>query len=133
MSSLPPLKHYLPNNLTASVHPLPLELPLKPVATKAQKYAALTKFDQHHLKSKAHFRNALKTTEGLERVARRLERVSFITSSILDKSRILKPLVSRDLKKLTKKMSLLKDLLFFKIVLMRSSNSTSHIHQCLNR
>lgn len=57
------------------------ELTFRPVATKAQKYASLVKID--HLKVQrptAHFRNALKTTGGLERVTRQLEKVRRNTS-----------------------------------------------------
>lgn len=64
-------------------HPQPLALQppssqftFRPVATKAEKYDKLTRIDQQKLqRPRAHFRNALKTTEGLERVAKRLEKV----------------------------------------------------------
>lgn len=46
----------------------------RPAATKAGKYARLVEIDQHRVqRPRAHFRNALKTTEGLERVADELE------------------------------------------------------------
>ena len=54
----------------------PLQLPFLPVATKAEKYAQLTAFDQSGLKrKKAHVRNALKTTDCLEKVAKQLNQV----------------------------------------------------------
>ena len=54
-----------------------LQLPLIPVATKAEKYARLRHFDKHGLKrDKAHFRNALKTTEPIEKITKELNDVS---------------------------------------------------------
>lgn len=61
-----------------------LEFPFKPVTTKAEKYAELVRFDQCKLKrQKAHFKNALKTTEGLDKVAKQLERVSTLQTLII--------------------------------------------------
>ena len=54
-----------------------LQLPLIPAATKAEKYSRLRHFDKHGLKrDKAHFRNALKTTEPIERITKQLDDVS---------------------------------------------------------
>ena len=48
----------------------------RPVATKAERYEKLVEIDRRRLqRPEAHFRNALKTTKGLERAARRLEKV----------------------------------------------------------
>lgn len=58
-------------------------LTFRPVATKAQKYATLVKID--HLKvqrPRAHFRNALKTTEGLEKATRQLEKVRIFFNQV---------------------------------------------------
>lgn len=56
--------------------PQPPPVTFKPLATKAQKYARMVRIDRHKLqRPTAHFRNALKTTEGLERVTRQLEKV----------------------------------------------------------
>ena len=53
-----------------------LELPLLPSATKAEKYARLSQFDRSGLKrQKAHARNALKTTESIQKIAKQLNEV----------------------------------------------------------
>ena len=83
--TFPPLYTTSPRHLTLA-SPLPLgsgapaaaRLPItfKPVATKAEKFAELSRLDRHKLeRPKAHFRNALKTTEGLERVTKQLDKV----------------------------------------------------------
>lgn len=84
-NTLPPLKSTLTGSTASSPRRCKLlELPFKPVTTKAEKYAELVKFDQYKLKrKKAYFKNALKTTEGLDRVARQLERVS-CTHKLID-------------------------------------------------
>ena len=52
-------------------------LPQLFVTTKAERYADLTAFDRKALqRPKAHFRNALKTTEDLERISKQLDAVS---------------------------------------------------------
>ena len=54
-----------------------LELPLLPSATKAEKYARLSQFDRSGLKrQKAHVRNALKTTENIQKIAKQLNEVA---------------------------------------------------------
>lgn len=78
--SLPPLKFNAGTSagVTTLTHPRAYVQPFtfKPAATKAQKYAKLVKIDcQRVQRPKAHFSNALKTTEGLERVTRQLEKV----------------------------------------------------------
>ena len=71
-TSLPPLRP--PHSAESSRS---LELPFKPLVTKAQKYTELVKFDRLRLKrQEAHFRNALKTTTGLVAVATDLQKVS---------------------------------------------------------
>jgi hypothetical protein len=68
----------LPASLTTLQYPRTEDLPstFRPVATKADKYASLVKIDQLRVqRPRAHFRNALKTTEGLERATRQLEKV----------------------------------------------------------
>ena len=68
-SSLPPLN-------SRPVKSCSLELPFKPLLTKAEKYTEFVRFDRLRLKrEQAHFRNALKTTAGLEDVARNLNKV----------------------------------------------------------
>ena len=53
-----------------------IQLPLLPTATKGEKYTQLRRFDRQGLKRhKAHFRNALKTTEGIERITKQLNEV----------------------------------------------------------
>ena len=53
-----------------------LELPLLPSATKADKYARLSQFDRNGLKrQKAHFRNALKTTDNIQKITKQLNEV----------------------------------------------------------
>ena len=63
-----------------------LELPLLPSATKADKYAKLSQFDRSRLKrQKAHIRNALKTTENIQKIAKQLNEVGghFCTCSLV--------------------------------------------------
>jgi hypothetical protein len=58
-----------------------LELPLLPAATKAERYTRLSHFDRGQLKrQKAHVRNALKTTENIQKISKQLDEVedSFI-------------------------------------------------------
>ena len=75
MSSLPPLSATQGLTTIESTQFSPLTF--RPVATKAEKYAKLMKIDHQELqRPTAHFRNALKTTGGLERVARQLKEVS---------------------------------------------------------
>ncbi len=76
--SLPPLS--LSPSLAALTHEPPPTF--RPVATKADKYAKLVKID--HLRVQrptAHFRNALKTTAGLELVTTQLDKVSSTPSA----------------------------------------------------
>ena len=81
MSYLPPLSAEQPHSAPEYTQLSPLTF--RPVATKAEKYAKLMKIDQHHLqRPRAHFRNALKTTEGLERVHQQLKEVSCSTGSV---------------------------------------------------
>lgn len=73
MSSLPPLL----TRGKESTEEDSLKLPFQPVLTKAEKYKELSKFDRLRLRrQEAHFRNALKTTSGLESVARDLNKAS---------------------------------------------------------
>lgn len=72
-----------PEQWTRSLHSPapPLTLPQLFVTTKAEKYANLTAFDRKGLqRPKAHFRNALKTTEDLERISKQLDTVSMAIS-----------------------------------------------------
>lgn len=79
MTALPPLEK---SSLATCKQPrssAAAEFPktFRPAATKAGKYARLVDIDQHRVqRPKAHFRNALKTTEGLERVTDELEMVT---------------------------------------------------------
>ena len=53
-----------------------LELPLLAAATKAERYTRLSHFDKSRLKrQKAHVRNALKTTENIQKIAKQLNEV----------------------------------------------------------
>ncbi len=83
MSYLPPLgADQSLSRLTTPDYTQPSPLTFRPVATKVEKYAKLMKIDQHQLqRPRAHFRNALKTTEGLERVTRELKQVNIYSSS----------------------------------------------------
>ena len=61
-----------------------IRLPLLPTATKGEKYTQLRQFDRQGLKRhKAHFRNALKTTEGIEKITKQLNKVYCIVLTIL--------------------------------------------------
>ena len=66
-----------PSNTKTKPLPSELKLPLIPAATKTEKYSRLRHFDRHGLKRhKAHFRNALKTTEGIQRITKQLNEVT---------------------------------------------------------
>ena len=59
----------------------PKHFPFKQSVTKVEKYRDLVRFDRCTLKRReAHFRNALKTTSGLEAVARDFDRVTGTTT-----------------------------------------------------
>ena len=61
-----------------------LELPLLPSATKAEKYARLSQFDRSGLKrQKAHVRNALKTTESIQKITKQLNEVDKLHNNIV--------------------------------------------------
>jgi len=73
-ASLPSLR---PSGASSSSKKDSSDLPCKPSVTKAEKYQDLVRFDRYRLKrQEAHFRNALKTTSGLEAVAKNLDRVN---------------------------------------------------------
>ncbi len=61
----------------AAPPPLALSLPqLTTAATKAERYSDLKEFDRKGIRrAKAHVRNALKTTDDLDRISRQLNKV----------------------------------------------------------
>ena len=72
-----PVKTPSPSRTRTKSIPTDLELPLIPAATKVEKYAKLCQFDRSGLKRhKAHFRNALKTTENIQKISKQLHDVS---------------------------------------------------------
>lgn len=75
-SSLPPLIPSSPYGLKGEQSPPSQPFLFRPVPTKAEKFAKLVRLDRHKVqRPTAHFRNALKTTEGLERVTKQLDKV----------------------------------------------------------
>lgn len=78
LPSLPAKSPSPPKSKTKPIQP-ELKLPLIP-ATKTEKYLRLRYFDRHVLKRhKAHFRNALKTTDGIQKITKQLNEVTINT------------------------------------------------------